>query len=124
MGIIQLCNLLGSIIEEYINPIQFPNEKLNGNDTPIKLEVTTGMIEQGGVFDFNIELGVKALHPKDAERMCINMINKLHRVSDVEHEGHQLILCLAEKPHPTYEGIMEDGTYYFTCNFRLLTCIM
>ena len=121
MGIVQLCELLGSLCGKKINPIQFSKAE---HGEQIKLEIITGMIETGGVFDFNIEIGVKAQHPKDGERMCIDMINKLHRTSDVEHEGHQLILLLAEKPHPFFEGIMEDGAYYFTCTFRVLTCVM
>ena len=121
MGIKQLCELLGSLCGYDINPIQFLH---NANGNQVKLEITTGMIETGGVFDFNIEMGVKAKHPKDGERICIDMINKLHRKSDIEHEETQLILILAEKPHPFFEGILEDGMYYFTCNFRVLTCVM
>lgn len=121
MDILELCNLLGDISGYKIHPIQFPNID---EDCLVKLEITTGMIEQGGVFDFNIELGVKAYHPKSAERICINMINKLHKVTDREYKEYQLILMLAEKPYPFFEGILDDGSFYFTCNFRVMTCVM
>ena len=121
MDILQLCQLVGNLSGYTVNPIQFPDIKA---DSLVKLEVTTGMIEQGGVYDFNVELGVKSNHPKDAEKICIDMINKLHKKTDVEFNKYQLILMLAEKPYPFYEGILDDGTYYFTISFRVMTCIM
>lgn len=117
MGIIQLCELLELLSDQKIYPLNFPDLP---NDL-VKLEITTGMSEVGGVFDFNIELGIKSDHPKEGERMGIDMINKFHRKTDVEYEGHQLILMMAEKPYPSYEGVLEDGSFYFTCNFRVMT---
>lgn len=121
MDIVSLCKMIEMLTGHKIYPINFPD----GVDGLIsKLEIITGMIESGGVFDFNIEITVKAAHPSEAEHICLDLINKLHKVTDKEYGIHQLILCQAEKPYPFYLGQMETGEHLFNCNFRLLTCIM
>ena len=122
MDIISLCKMLGNLTGYKIYPINFPTGLKNS--TVAKLEIITGMVETGGVYDFNIEISVKADHPSKCEKMCLDLINKLHRQTDVEHGSYQMILCQAEKPYPSYIGELETGEYLFTSNFRLLTCIM
>lgn len=121
MDIITLCNFLETLTRYKVNPNQFSSE--TGKDH-IKLEITTGMMELGGMYDFNFEIGVKSEHPKDAERISLEIINKLHRQTDIEVGKYQVVLVLAEKPNPFFEGILEDGTFFYTCNFRIMACIM
>ena len=121
MDIVSLCKMIQGLTGYQIYPINFP-DKADG--TASKLEITTGMVEMGGVYDFNIEISVKASHPSEAEGICLDLINKLHKVTDVEYGLYQLILCQAEKPYPFYIGQLENGEHLFTCNFRLMTCVM
>lgn len=121
MDILTLCNLIGDITEVKIYPIEFPNidEKILS-----KLELTTAMLENGGLFDFTIEIGTKSNNAKDAERLSIDIINKLHRKTDIEYEGYQVVLITSERPYPEYEGTLDDGIHYYTCKFRTLACNM
>lgn len=117
MDIVSLCQMIEDITTHKIYPIQFPD--ITG--TIAKLEITTGMVETGGIYDFNIEISVKSEHPSECERICLDLINKLHKKYHVEHNGYQLVLCQAEKPYPFYLGNMENGESVFSCNFRMLT---
>lgn len=117
MDIINLCKMIELLTDIKVNPIRF--SETFGTET--KLEITTGMVESGGIYDFNIEISVKAEHPSICEGICLDLINKLHRKTDIDFNGHQLVLCQADKPYPFYVGQMETGEYLFNCSFRLLT---
>lgn len=121
MDIISLCKMIEGLTDYKIYPINFPD---GVDGIASKLEIITGMMETGGVYDFNIEISVKAYHPSEAEGICLDLINKLHKVTDVEYGIHQLIICQAEKSNPFYVGQLETGEHLFTCNFRLMTCVM
>lgn len=100
--------------------INFP-EYLEG--TYVKFEITSGVSEQGGVYDFNVQFMVKALHPADSERLAIQIIEKLDKVTDeVFGDGaYQLILAKASSPQPYFVGTSEKGEHIFSTDFRLLT---
>lgn len=121
MDILTLCNLIGDITKTKIYPIEFPDIE---EQTLSKLELTTAMLEEGGLFDFTMEIGTKASNPKDAERLSIDIINKLHRKTDIEYEGYQIVLITADRPYPEHKEVLEDGKHFYTCKFRTLACIM
>lgn len=121
MDILTLCNLIGDITGVQIYPVEFPNIE---SSILSKVELTTAMLEKGGLYDFDIEIGTKANNPKDAERLSIDIINKLHRKTNIEYDAYQVVLITADRPYPEHKDTLEDGKHYYTCKFRMLVCIM
>ena len=121
MDILTLCNLIGDIAGIKIYPVEFPDIE---SSIVSKAELTTAMLENGWLYDFNLEIGTKADNPKDAERLSIDIINKLHRKTNIEYDAYQVVLITADRPYPEYKDTLEDGKYYYTCKFRMLACTM
>lgn len=122
MNLIKLCELFSSITGEKIYSINFP-EFENGAFT--KLEITTGVSEKGGVYDFNIQFMSKAKHPAESEEKALNIINKLDGITNrlFGNGAYQLILIKATSPQPFFEGIAKTENtddYVFSCDFRVL----
>lgn len=119
MNISSLAKFFSEITGHKIYSINFPTAT---EGTFIKLEVTSGVEESGGVYDFNIQFMVKAEHPSTSEEVSIDLIEKLGLLTDKEFGAgkYQLILCRASSPQPLFVGIGEDGHYVFSSDFRIL----
>lgn len=118
MNIEALSSLFTDLVGIKIYNLQFPQ---NQSGQAIKVEATSGIIEKGGLKDFNVQFMTKAEHPSVAEHMALILIEKLHKVSDREFGGkYQLVLSYCQSPTPTYVGELANGEYLYSVNFRLL----
>lgn len=122
MGITELSEYLSELFGIKVWALNFPEFSKEKNAT-VKLEITSGVAEVGGVADFNIQLMSKGIHPSNAEAVCLDMIKKLGNKTNKIIAGgkYQLILAQAEAPQPFYMGQTEDGAFLMSINFRLLT---
>lgn len=120
MDIQSLTNLFSQITGIKIYNLQFPEDCLG---EAIKLEMTSGLIDSGGVKDFNVQFMVKAEHPSGAEQLALQLINKLHKVTNRyfgPDESLQLILCYCQTPTPSFVGELTSGEFVYSVDFRLL----
>lgn len=119
MNMLSLLDLFSSILKYKIYPINFP-EYQEGDF--VKVEITSGVKEAGGVYDFNIQFMVKSKHPSDSERISLDIIEKLDMLTnkDFGNGVYQLILAKATSPQPFYVGETEINEYIFSADFRLL----
>ena len=121
MNITKLSDLFSSLLGFQVFAINFPSYT---KGTFTKLEIISGIVEAGGVQDFNIQFMCKSDgHPSKAEALAMEIINKLDVVTDkVFDDGkYQLILARVMTPQPTYVGETTAGEYIFSVDFRLLT---
>lgn len=115
-----LTTLFSDITGLKIYNLQFPEDTMG---EAIKVETTSGLIESGGVKDFNIQFMVKAEHPSRAEQLSLQLIEELHLVTDRyfgEGGRYQLILCYCTAPTPSFVGELTNGDYVYSVEFRLL----
>lgn len=119
MNMISLLELFSSILGYKVYPINFP-EYEKGDF--VKLEITSGVQEAGGVYDFNIQFMSKSQHPSDSERISLDIIDKLDMLTnkDFGNGVYQLILAKATSPQPYYVGETETNEFIFSTDFRLL----
>lgn len=119
MNIISLSELLSEILGHQVYVLNFPEYQ---EGTFIKLEITSGVQELGGVYDFNIQLMVKSQHPSEGERVALDTIDKFDMLTNTDFGGgkYQLILSKATSPQPYYVGESDVGEYIFSTDFRLL----
>lgn len=119
MNIISLVQLFSEVLNTNVYAINFPEFK---KGTFIKVEITSGVQEFGGVMDFNVQFMVKANHPAESESVALNIINKLDMLTDTDFcEGqYQLILSQCTSPQPFFVGETKSGEYIFLTDFRLL----
>lgn len=122
MGTLELSDYLSELFGVKVWALNFPQYSKDKNAT-VKLEITSGVAEVGGVADFNIQLMAKGVHPSQAELVCLEMIKKLDNSTNKIIAGgkYQLILAQAEAPQPFYMGQTEDGAFLMSISFRLLT---
>ncbi|HBI7084838.1 TPA: hypothetical protein K8M77_000309 [Clostridium perfringens] len=120
MSIVSLAEFMSALVGHQVYAINFPNYKKGDF---LKLEITSGVMELGGVDDFNVQFMARASHPAKAEQMCLDVLDKLDKLTNKEfNDGKcQLILAQAEAPQPFYVGETEDGAFLMSVNFRLLT---
>lgn len=115
-----LTKLFTDITGLKIYNLQFPEDTLG---EAIKLEATSGLVESGGVKDFNVQFMIKAGHPSKAEQLSLLLIEKLHLVTNRyfgDGGRHQLILCYCNAPTPSFVGELTNGEYVYSVEFRLL----
>lgn len=119
MNMISLLELFSSILGFKVYPINFP-EYQEGDF--VKVEITSGVQEAGGVYDFNIQFMTKSKHPSDSERISLDIIDKLDMLTnkDFGNDAYQLILSKATSPQPYYVGETELNEFIFSTDFRLL----
>lgn len=119
MNIIALTKMFSEMLDNQVYAINFPEYK---KGRFIKLEVTSGVQELGGVMDFNVQFMVKANHPAEAEMIALDIIDKIDMVTDVEFcEGkYQLILAKASSPQSYFVGETDSDEFVFSVDFRLL----
>lgn len=120
MNITKIIELLSELLGCQIYAVNFPNYT---KGTFVKLEITSGISEAGGVQDFNIQLMIKSDHPAKAESLAHETILKLDMITDklFDNDTYQLILARATAPQPVYVGETTVGEYIFATDFRLLT---
>lgn len=120
MSIISLAEFMSALVGHQVYAINFPDYK---EGDFLKLEITSGVVELGGVADFNVQFMARATHPARAEALCLDVLNKLDKQTNkVFADGkYQLILAQAEAPQPFYLGQAENGAFLMSVNFRLLT---
>ena len=118
-SIVSLSELLQEITGKEIFSCSFPNYE---KGTFHKMEITSGILESGGLLDFAVQIMTKAEHPKQAESDSIFFINKLNMVTDktFQNDEYQLVLCRCSNPQPVYEGETENGEFVFSADFNLL----
>lgn len=119
MNILNLLELFSNILGYQVYPINFP-EYEKGNF--VKFEITSGVQEAGGVYDFNIQFMVKGQHPSESEEIALDILDKLDMLTnkDFGNGTYQLILAKATSPQPYYVGETETNEYIFSTDFRLL----
>ena len=118
MSVIALTELFSRLLNHKVYTLNFP-ECVEGEF--IKIEITSGIEEAGGVLDFNIQFMCKANHPAKAESMAIDIIEKLDLKSDVEFGNkYQMIVMKVSTPQPFYVGVSEKGEFVFSIGFRVL----
>lgn len=119
MSITKLTRLFSDLIGQRVYAIQFP-DFMKGQ--AIKLEITTGISDKGGIKDFNVQLMIKADHPATAEDIALQVIQSLDMRTDIEFDDNrlQLVLCKATAPQPYYVGELVSGEYIYSIDFRLL----
>lgn len=119
MNLISLVGLFSDILQYQVYAINFP-EYTEG--TFVKLEITSGVQEAGGVYDFNVQFMAKSHHPSDSEGVALDIINKLDMLTNTDFGdgAYQLILSKASSPQPYYVGETEAGEFIFSADFRLL----
>lgn len=121
MSVIELAKLLSELSGQDIYAVNFPSFT-KGNF--VKLEILSGIVETGGVQDFNIQLMFKSEnHPAKAEASAIDCINKLNMVTNKEFADgkYQLILLRVSTPQPIFVGETQTGEFIFSVDFRVLT---
>lgn len=119
MNIISLTELFSSLLNHQVFAINFPDYQ---EGTFTKVEITSGVQELGGVYDFNVQFMVKGQHPSESERVALNILDKLDMVTnkDFGNGAYQLILSKATSPQPYYVGETESREYIYSADFRLL----
>lgn len=119
MSIMELSKLFSDLLNHKVYALNFP-EYTKGQF--IKLEITSGIEEAGGVLDFNIQFMCKANHPASAESLAVEIMEKLDLKADVEFsEGkYQMIVIKASTPQPFFVGVSEKGEFVFSVGFRVL----
>ena len=121
MNITKLSELFSGLLGFQVYSVKFPSYT---KGTFAKLEITSGIVEAGGVQDFNIQIMCKSdEHPATAEALAIDVINKLDMITNKEfNDGkHQLILIKVVNPQPIYVGETTAGEFIFAVDFRVLT---
>lgn len=120
MNIISLAEFMSALVGHQVYAINFP-DYTEGDF--LKLEITSGAMELGGIDDFNIQFIARASHPSRAEELCLEVLNKLDKLTNKEFNAGkcQLILAQAQAPQPFYMGQAEDGAFLMSIDFRLLT---
>lgn len=120
MNIQSLAELFTEITGVKIYNLQFPEDEFG---EAVKVETTSGMIDKGGIKDFNVQFMTKAGHPAAAEQMALSLIEQLHKVTDKVFNGGrtQLVLCYCQTPTPSFVGELSNGEYVYSVDFRLLT---
>lgn len=119
MNIQALSDLFSELTGDKIYNLQFPEDEFG---EAIKVETTSGIIEKGGIKDFNIQFMTKAGHPAVAERLSLGLINNLHMVTNKEFGNgkYQLVLCSCQAPTPNFVGELVNGEFVYSVDFRLL----
>lgn len=117
MNIQALTDLFSDQLGQKVYNLNFP-EFTEGEF--IKVEPTTGMVDVGGLKDFNLQFMTKANHPKRAEHLAIELINSLHQLRNKEFGGFQLVLMSCQAPIPNYLGETPQGEFLYSVDFRIL----
>lgn len=119
MPIDALADLFSDLLGMTVYRLQFPQ---NQRGRAVKVEATSGIVEKGGIKDFNIQFMTKAEHPSESEQLALSLIEKLHKVTDMEFGlgTYQLVLCYCQSPTPSFVGELSNGEYIYSINFRLL----
>lgn len=119
MNILKLCDLFSELLEQKVFALNFPEYQ---EGTHVKLEITSGVQEVGGVSDFNIQFMVKSEHPSESERVALNILKNIDMVTNKDFDSgtYQLILAKATSPQPYFVGETQNSEYIFSADFRLL----
>lgn len=120
LNIVKLAELFSTIIKYKVYAINFPDYT---EGTFVKIEIVSGVVEHGGVYDFNIQFMVKANHPAESERLALDILSKVDVLTNKEFNAgaYQLILAKASSPQPYFVGATENGEFIFSIDFRVLT---
>lgn len=119
MSITKLTKLFSELIGQRVYAMQFPDFT---QGQAVKMEITTGVSDKGGIKDFNVQLMIKSDHPATSESIAIHIIQLLDMQTDIEFDAGQLqlVLCKATSPHPYYVGELVSGEFIYSIDFRLL----
>lgn len=119
MNIQSLSVLFTDLLGIKVYRLQFPEDTLG---EAIKVETTSGVIDKGGIKDFNVQFMTKADHPAKSEQLALSLIEQLHKVTDREfNDGkYQLVLCYCQAPTPNFVGELTSGEFVYSVDFRLL----
>lgn len=114
-----LSELFSELLECQVYILNFPQYQ---EGTFIKFEITSGVQEVGGVYDFSIQFMVKSKEPSESERVALGIIDTLDMLTDIDFgDGkYQLVLLKATSPQPYFVGETETNEYIFSTDFRLL----
>lgn len=119
MSIIILAELFSEIFKHKVYAVNFPAYT---EGTSIKIEITSGVNEAGGVSDFNVQFMIKAKHPSESERVALDIIDKIDMITDLDFNAgkYQMILIKAISQQPFYIGETETQEFLYSVDFRLL----
>lgn len=117
MNISALTEVFSDLLGQQVYNLQFPE---NTEGAFIKVEPTAGMVDTGGLKDFNLQFMTKANHPQTAEQLAINIIETLHQTRNREFLNYQLVLMTCQSPLATYVGVTPNGEYLYSVDFRVL----
>jgi hypothetical protein len=110
--------LKGLGITTPIYPFAFP---ASSPEQSMIVEVGQGFSSRGSVAEIVLTVTVRAGHPKDAEAISQDVINKLKGITDEPlGESAQIILIKSQQLLPNYLGKDADGKHYYMNNFRVL----
>lgn len=119
MNAVCLSELFSELLGYQVYILNFP-QYTEGTFT--KFEITSGVQEIGGVYDFNIQFMVKSKEPSESESVALKIIDTLDMLTNTDFGAgkYQLILSKATSPQPYFVGETETNEYIFSTDFRLL----
>ena len=117
MSITEIIAFLKSLGITPVYPLAFP---ASSPDRAYMLEVGQGFSSRGSLADVVLTITVKAEHPSEAERMSIELKEKLDKMTDVVIGDNQVVLIKAQQLLPNYLGMSADGFHFYMNNFRVL----
>lgn len=109
--------LKGLGINTPIYPLAFP---ASSPEQSMIVEVGQGFSSRGSVAEIVLTVTVRAGHPKDAEAISQEVIDKLKDVTDEPLGDAQIVLIKSQQLLPNYLGKDADGKHYYMNNFRVL----
>lgn len=120
MSIIEIKRLLESLgVEASIYPLAFP---VSGTAPVEALMIQAGDsgYSVGDVQEFILTVTARAGHPVKAESLSLDVMDKLHRRTNIMLGDTQIILIRKQNKVPIYAGKDDSGNHYFESDFRVL----
>lgn len=75
---------------------------------------------RGSVYDTTLTVTVRAGHPSEAERLSLDVIAKLHLLTNQVVAESQIIYIKTQSLVPQYLGKDAEGNHFYMNNFRVL----
>lgn len=117
MSITDVINFIKGLgIKTPIYPLAFP---ATSPTEAMIVEMGTSS-NRGSVYDATLTITVRAGHPSEAEKLSLDVIAKLHLLTNQEVAESQIIYIKTQSLLPQYLGKDAEGNHFYMNNFRVL----
>jgi Bacteriophage minor capsid protein len=100
-----------------IYPLEYP---LDSPDNSCVVEMQPNTPATAGLFNVNVQIKVRDIHPSKAEATSFEFINKLEDKTNFYINGVQIVFVKAQNPLPLPMGKDVNGKYLYSNNFRFV----